>query len=141
MPVPQINLVEAFAIGIPVGIAGYAIQETILRRRASRSTAEPAAPKKADVGPTATGHDAPAQEPTDVTFPLPIPVTRPSRTSPKRPFRASPQPGPAKPAAADEAPPQPGVAAAGAGPGAKPRAPRGAARPTPPPTAPSPAAG
>ncbi len=140
MPVPQINLVEAFAIGIPVGIAGYAIQETILRRRASRSTAEPAAPKKADVGPTATGHDAPAQEPTDVTFPLPIPVTRPSRTRPKRPFRASPQPGPAKPAAADEAPPQPVVAAAVEAQVAKPSSQRKSIAPVPPPTAPSPAA-
>src|SRR5258708_32194752 len=106
MPVPQINLVEAFAIGIPVGIAGYAIQETILRRRASRSTAGPAAPKKADPGPTPTGHDAPAEEPTNVTFPLPIPGTRPSRTTPKRPLTAGAAPAaPPAPARSPGAPP------------------------------------
>jgi hypothetical protein len=87
MPVPQIGLLEAFAIGIPVGIAGFAVQETIIRRRLARSPGERAAPRKTEFGPREAPQNEPgeaAPEAADVTPPPPVLVTKPSRTRPKR---------------------------------------------------------
>ncbi len=87
MPVPQIGLLEAFAIGIPVGIAGFAVQEAILRRRLARSPSERPQPRKTDFGPQEAAPSDPGtgvQDAVDVTPPPPLPVSKPSRTRPKR---------------------------------------------------------
>ncbi|MEA2646708.1 MAG: hypothetical protein QOE92_1791, partial [Chloroflexota bacterium] len=39
MTIPQLPLVVAFAIGLPLGIAGYFIQEALIRRRRRRAHA------------------------------------------------------------------------------------------------------
>src|ERR1035437_1732711 len=87
MPVPQIGLLEAFAIGIPVGIAGFAVQEAIIRRRLARSPGERPQPRKTDFGPREEAQKDPgdgSQGAVDVTSPPPVPLTKPSRTRPKR---------------------------------------------------------
>ncbi len=94
MPVPQINLVEAFAIGIPLGIAGFAVQEAIVRRRGSRSPDERSATPKSDFGPREKATGAGSDDAESVTPELPMPVTRPSRTRPKRPITAAPEQAP-----------------------------------------------
>jgi hypothetical protein len=94
MPVPQIGLLEAFAIGIPVGIAGFAVQEAVTRRRRSRATAPREKPMQTHFGPREKPQiDAEETPPAilDVTPSPPIPVTKPSRTRPKRAGARPPQ--------------------------------------------------
>ena len=94
MPVPQIGLLEAFAIGIPVGIAGFAVQEAVTRRRHARATTPREKPMRTNFGPREKPQiDAEETPPAslDVTPSPPIPVTKLSRTRPKRAGARPPQ--------------------------------------------------
>lgn len=62
MIIPQPSLLEAFAIGLPFGVAGFFAQEAVLRRRRmARAPAEPHPTAPARPGPERTAPERPGR--------------------------------------------------------------------------------
>lgn len=93
MTIPPISLWQAFAVGIPLAIAGFGIQELILRRRAIRSPDAPVAPTGSDTREPASTPtvDQPAEGPHPVAASATVPATHAGTPPSPRPDRnASP---------------------------------------------------